>query len=53
MLKITNLEYSIKKKKIISIQKLNIRSGEKLAIMGLNGSGKITLVEIILGIRKA
>ncbi|ALD66326.1 ATP-binding cassette domain-containing protein [Spiroplasma cantharicola] len=52
MIKISNLVYLYKNRKVVDISKLIIKQGEKIAIVGLNGAGKTTLVEIILKLKK-
>lgn len=49
MIKIKNLEASIKKKKILKGINLNIEYGEIHAIMGPNGCGKSTLCSVLAG----
>jgi len=53
MMTLKNIEYWYKKKDraALNIDNLEIKDGEKIAIMGLNGAGKTTLVELILGLR--
>lgn len=50
MIKINNLELSIGNKKILSDISLSIEEGQRLAIVGLSGSGKSSLLKCICGI---
>ncbi|WP_268794792.1 P-loop NTPase family protein [Spiroplasma cantharicola] len=43
MIKISNLVYVYKNRKVVDISKLIIKQGEKIAIVGLNGAGKLLL----------
>ncbi|MGL5348148.1 MAG: ABC transporter ATP-binding protein [Peptostreptococcaceae bacterium] len=49
-LKNVSYSYSNDDKDIISNLSLKIRSGEKIAIVGLNGAGKTTLIKLICGL---
>ena len=49
MLKIENLHASINGKEILKGVNLTVRDGEVHAIMGLNGAGKCTLSNVIVG----
>ena len=49
MLQIRNLDVAIAGKKIIRGLDLNVRAGEVHAVMGLNGTGKSTLLKAIAG----
>ncbi|AKX34097.1 ABC transporter ATP-binding protein [Spiroplasma litorale] len=50
MIKVSNVFKNYSKKIVLKNINLEIKKGEKIAIMGLNGSGKTTLAEIILKI---
>ena len=50
MINIENLEVKYGNKKALSIEKLNIKKGEKVGIIGSNGAGKSTLIKAILDI---
>ena len=49
-LKIENLNVTVENKKILNNFNLEIKSGEIHAIMGPNGTGKSTLLKVIMGI---
>ncbi|MCL2366996.1 MAG: ABC-F family ATP-binding cassette domain-containing protein [Oscillospiraceae bacterium] len=49
VLVVRNLEKSFDGRKLIDIQELEVRGGERIAIIGDNGSGKTTLIKIIMG----
>ena len=48
-LKIENLNVTVENKKILNNFNLEIKSGEIHAIMGPNGTGKSTLLKVIMG----
>ena len=48
-----NVEKSFDGRKLIDIEELEVRGGERIAIIGDNGSGKTTLVKMIMGEMKA
>ncbi|PKN15316.1 MAG: Fe-S cluster assembly ATPase SufC, partial [Deltaproteobacteria bacterium HGW-Deltaproteobacteria-24] len=49
MLKINNLQVNINNKTILENLNLEIKKGEVHALMGMNGTGKSTLVKTISG----
>ena len=51
-IKIKNLSFAYKNKKLFSEFNLNINKGDLIGIEGKTGSGKTTLVELILGLQK-
>ncbi len=52
-IKCSNIKFGYSKEKIaINVASLNIRQGEKVAILGAIGSGKSTLLKIIAGLYK-
>src|SRR3954447_24828969 len=51
LIKVENLSRYHQHKKVLSSLNLNIKKGEKLAIIGANGSGKTTLCEIIANLQ--
>ena len=54
MIHIESLEFEYKAGEFhLSIPKLSVSSGEKLAVIGPSGSGKTTLLNLIAGINKA
>ena len=50
LLEVSNLSKSIKNKKIIDDVSLNLKRGEIVGLLGLNGSGKSSIIKIILGL---
>lgn len=50
MIKLRNISKSFNDKSIISNLNLEIQYGEKIAIMGKSGTGKTTLLNIIMGL---
>ena len=50
MINIENLEVKYGNKKALSIEKLNIKNGEKIGVIGSNGAGKSTLIKALLEI---
>ena len=50
MINIENLEVKYGNKKALSIEKLNIKKGEKIGVIGSNGAGKSTLIKALLEI---
>ncbi|MCO7151331.1 ABC transporter ATP-binding protein [Vagococcus lutrae] len=52
MLSIKNLEVTLNKKNILDLEEetINIRSNEKVAVLGVNGAGKTTFINTILDI---
>ena len=50
MINIENLEVKYGNKQALSIEKLNIKKGEKLGVIGSNGAGKSTLIKALLEI---
>lgn len=52
MLKITNLNKSYKNKKVLIDLNLNINKNDIVALIGINGAGKSTMLEIICGLIK-
>ena len=53
IIKIKNMSFSYKNKKIFENFDLDIEKGKFIHIVGANGSGKSTLVKILLGLLKA
>lgn len=51
MLKITNLKKSYKDKVILDDVTFEIKKGDIVALVGINGSGKSTMLEIICGVK--
>ncbi len=52
MIKIDNLEYSYKSKKVLKGLFLDIKANEKVSIIGKSGCGKSTLLKVIMGINE-
>ena len=50
MINIENLEVKYGNKKALSIEKLNIKKGKKIGVIGSNGAGKSTLIKALLEI---
>jgi branched-chain amino acid transport system ATP-binding protein len=53
LLSINNISTGYSKKKVLEDVSINIKEGERIAIVGRNGAGKSTLLLSILGIVKA
>lgn len=53
MIKVSNLSFKIKNKKILNNISFNINDGERVAIVGGNGAGKTTLIESMLQLNKS
>lgn len=51
LIKLTNISKRYKTKKVLSNINLTIYTGEKIAILGANGQGKTTLIELIAQIQ--
>lgn len=49
MIQLKNVQFRVREKEIIKNITLNIKPGEKVAILGPNGCGKTTLINIITG----
>jgi len=52
MIELKNIEVSYENKTIIKNFNMNIKKGEKLLVKGLSGSGKTTILKVILGFVK-
>ena len=52
MIKITNLKKFYGKKTILDTLDFNLKNGEIKALIGTNGAGKSTMVDIICGVKK-
>ena len=50
MIKIENLNFSYRNKKIFENLNLNVEKGKIVSIIGPNGCGKSTLVKILVGL---
>lgn len=50
MIKINNLEYSYKSKKVLKGLFLDVKANEKVSVIGKSGCGKSTLLKVIMGI---
>jgi ATP-binding cassette subfamily F protein 3 len=49
MLQINNLSYSIGERKLLDQISLNISPGQRIALVGANGTGKTTFLRLIMG----
>ena len=49
IIEITNLDYQVGDKKLLSNISMDIKPGETFAILGSNGAGKSTLIDQITG----
>jgi len=50
--RLTNVDFSYGNREVLSGLDINIREGEKIALMGRNGAGKSTLLKLLNGILK-
>lgn len=50
--KVSNLHYAFENQKVLESINLEVHSGQRLGILGPIGSGKTTLVEILVGLRQ-
>lgn len=50
--KVSNLHYAFEKQKVLDSINLEVHSGQRLGMLGPIGSGKTTLVEILVGLRQ-
>ena len=50
LFQISNLEYKLKQRSILSNQNINIENGKHLLILGPSGCGKTTLVNLMAGL---
>ncbi len=53
MIKFNNVSFSYKKQEVIKNLSLQIEKGEKVALTGASGSGKTTVLRLIMGLEKA
>lgn len=51
-IEINNLSFSYGEENVLSSLSLDIKKGQKIALVGLSGSGKSTLINILLGLYK-
>jgi len=49
-LQVSNLSFSYGESNVISNMNLNVKKGQKVALVGLSGSGKSTLINLLLGL---
>ncbi len=52
IIKVNDLSFSYKNKKVLNNLSLNVSAGSIFALAGNNGAGKTTLMQILLGIFK-
>jgi sulfate transport system ATP-binding protein len=52
MIKIENLSFRRNQRHVISVEKLHVLQGERIALLGPSGSGKTTLLRIIAGLEQ-
>ena len=50
---LTNLDYSVGRKEILKGVTFTLNSGRTLGLLGLNGAGKTSLIQVILGLSTA
>lgn len=53
MITFTNVSFSYKKEEVIKNLSFSIKKGEKVALSGASGSGKTTVLRLIMGLEKA